>query len=58
MFPKTPLTKILFLDIEMVFQYATSDDVKKHEKIYYEEKQLDRIISCSEKMFLGLFKYI
>ena len=52
MFPKTPFTKILFLDIEMVLQCATSDDVTEQEIIYYEEKQLERIISCSEKMFL------
>ena len=58
MFPKTPLTKILFLDIEKVLQYITSNDVTEQEKIYYEEKQLDRIISYCEKMFLRLFKYI
>ena len=58
MFPKTPLTKILFLDIEKVLQYTTSNDVTEQEKIYYEEKQLDRIISYCEKMFLRLFKYI
>jgi len=57
MFPKTPLTKILFLDIEKVLQYTTSNDVTEQEKIYYEEKQLDRIISYCEKMFLRLFKY-
>ena len=58
MFPKTPLTKILFLDIEKVLQYTTSNDVTEQEKIYYEEKQLDRIISYREKMFLRLFRYI
>ena len=38
MFPKTPLTKILFLDIETVPQYATFDEVPELEKIYWEEK--------------------
>lgn len=38
MFPKTPLNKILFLDIETVPQFASYEEVPTIEKIYWEEK--------------------
>ena len=38
MFPKIPLSKILFLDIETVPQYATFDQMPPLEKVYWEEK--------------------
>lgn len=38
MFPKTPLNKILFLDIETVPQYSSFKKVPTLEKTYWEEK--------------------